>query len=250
MLSNVLWLLLAFTLSLLAVVWLNHKIFIQTNLFAFYLTRSPQRAYILYFLLMLPGIVVHEGSHWIAAKLLGLRPGKFRVWPQTKGKHLRLGSVTSRSGGIWLDSIVGLAPLAVGSLLIALIGQHVFSAGQIASALVQGDLEATFRLLGAALRQTDGPLWAYFLFTFANGMMPSAPDREPVKPVAVYVSLAILVYLLLGLPLEPFTGLLTVLLGPLQSISSTLLLTILLDLVVLLVVTLLTWLVKRETNHG
>lgn len=239
-------LLFAFCGSLLIVVWLNHRIFIETNLLAFYLTRSPQRAYILYFLLMLPGIFVHEGSHWIAARLLGLRPGKFRVWPEQKRKHIRLGSVTSRSGGIWLDSIVGAAPLLVGSLLIALIGQHVFAAGQIASSLVHGDFSSFLTGLRSALTQTDSPLWAYLLFTLANGMMPSAPDREPIKPVLAYAFFAVLIYLLLGLPLEPFADLLSGLLTPLQSVSSTLLLTILLDLCVLIFAATINSLIQRN----
>lgn len=246
MLPLVLLLLLAFSASLLIVARLNHRIFIETNLFAFYLTRSPQRAYILYFLLMLPGIFVHEGAHWMAAKVLGLRPGKFRVWPQTKGKHIRLGSVTSRSGGIWLDSIVGIAPLLVGSLLIALIGQHVFAAGQIASALVQGNLPDFWSRLGTALNQNDSLLWAYLLFTLANGMMPSSPDREPIKPVLVYSAFAVLLYLLLGLPLEPFADLFNSFLLPLQSISSTLLLTILLDLVVILIIGSVNRIIQRS----
>lgn len=246
MFPTLLLLLLALSASLLIVVWLNHRIFIETNLLAFYITRSPQRAYILYFLLMLPGIFVHEGSHWLAARLLGLRPGKFRVWPQAKGKHIRLGSVTSRSGGIWMDSIVGVAPLLVGSLLIALIGQHVFSAGQIASALVQGNLPALWDGLRTALNQTDSPLWAYLLFTLANGMMPSAPDREPMKPVVLYGSMAILLYLVLGLPIEPFAALLAGMLTPLQSVSSTLLLTILLDLLVLFVVSVLNGMIQKN----
>ena len=115
-----------------------------------------------------------------------------------------------------------------------------------ASALVQGNLPALWNGLRTALNQTDSPLWAYLLFTLANGMMPSAPDREPMKPVVLYGSMAILLYLVLGLPIEPFAALLAGMLTPLQSVSSTLLLTILLDLLVLFVVSVLNGMIQKN----
>ena len=77
-------------------------------------------------------------------------------------------------------------------------------------------------------------------------MMPSAPDREPMKPVMLYGSMAILLYLVLGLPIEPFAALLAGMLTPLQSVSSTLLLTILLDLLVLFVVSVLNGMIQKN----
>jgi hypothetical protein len=41
--------------------------------------RDPDLALILYSLLMLPGVLVHEASHWITATLLGVRAGRFSV---------------------------------------------------------------------------------------------------------------------------------------------------------------------------
>ncbi|MBK8796434.1 MAG: hypothetical protein IPM07_08715 [Anaerolineales bacterium] len=39
-------------------------------------------------------------------------------------------------------------------------------------------------------------------------MMPSASDREPFKPVLLYTIFAALIYVVVGLPLEPMTMLL------------------------------------------
>ncbi len=239
-------LLLTFILLLLAVAWLNQRIYHQTVILVYQLTASTEYTFTFYFVLMLPGIFVHEASHWVAAKVLGLRPGKFQIWPRKRGKKLRLGSVTARSGGIWLDSVVGIAPLVIGSLLIALIGQSVFAAGQVTNALVAGRLGETLTALRNAFRSTDGPLWAYFLFTLANGMMPSAPDREPIKPVLLYSALAVLIYLLLGMPLDPLAELFNSLRQPLQSVTSALLLTILVDLVVLFLLAVVSALVPRR----
>ncbi|GAF95383.1 unnamed protein product, partial [marine sediment metagenome] len=40
-----------------------------------------ETATLLYFVLLLPGILIHELSHWLAAKLLGVRTGKISLWP-------------------------------------------------------------------------------------------------------------------------------------------------------------------------
>ena len=44
-------------------------------------TGRPNVAIILYFLVMLPGIVAHELSHWSMAKVLGLKTGKITLGP-------------------------------------------------------------------------------------------------------------------------------------------------------------------------
>ena len=52
-------------------------------------------AMFLYFVLFLPGILLHELSHWLMAKLLGVRTGKISIWPSKRraGRQMRLGSV-------------------------------------------------------------------------------------------------------------------------------------------------------------
>jgi len=46
------------------------------------LVRDADLALILYSLLMLPGVLVHEASHWVAATLLGVKAGRFSVVPE------------------------------------------------------------------------------------------------------------------------------------------------------------------------
>jgi hypothetical protein len=225
--------------ALFLTTWLNQQIYQQLYSIVYRLTASHKQAYTSYFLLMLPGIFVHEGSHWLVARLFGLKPGKFRVWPKPGAKSLRLGSVTFRSGGIWLDSIVGLAPLLIGSLLLAWIGQAVFQSDQMLDYfLTQGSMNG-LRALASLLSRPDGLLWSYLLFTIANGMMPSASDREPLGPVLTSIVITLVLFLLLGLPVTALTSLFTAFLSPLQSVVSTLLLTIALDVAVLVALAIL-----------
>ena len=61
---------------------------------AFLITGSVQWSVLLYALILFPGVLLHEVSHWIMANLLGMRTGKFSVWPSIQPDGtVRLGYV-------------------------------------------------------------------------------------------------------------------------------------------------------------
>ncbi|MGB5049976.1 MAG: hypothetical protein WBO46_13625, partial [Caldilineaceae bacterium] len=97
----------AFALLLLALAWASRTIGLLIQEIVYRLTGSGDMAMVILFLVYLPGIFIHEGAHWTMAKLLGLKTGKFRVWPQKKGKYIGMGAVTVERGGTVRDSLVG-----------------------------------------------------------------------------------------------------------------------------------------------
>ncbi|MEZ4712157.1 MAG: hypothetical protein R3A44_33525 [Caldilineaceae bacterium] len=226
---------LAFILTLVALSWCSRQISEHIQLLAVNITGSTNAATVAIFLVLLPGVIVHEAAHWITAYLLGLKPSKFRVWPKKQGKFLGLGSISIRSGGLLKDSLVGLAPLIVGTILVAWITHRVLNAQMMASAMALGQWRGALEAFLSAFRQQDGALWAYLLFTISNAMMPSPSDREPVTPVVQYALLAGLAYLLIGLPVGPLQSFVLWLTPFVQSVSSAFLFIILLDLIVLLI---------------
>lgn len=223
----------AFVLSLAALVWLSRQISIHIQIPVYYATKSNDAPTLALFLVFLPGVFIHEGAHWVTARLLGLRTGKFRVWPRRYGKTIGLGSVSVQTGGPVLDSIVGIAPLLVGTTLLALISHYVFDAGQMTSALAEGDWRRAMEAFWQALGGQDGVLWAYLLFTIANSMMPSASDRQPLKPVVLYAAAIVAFYALLGLPLSPLAQLVDRSLPLLEYLTSAFVFTIVLNSAVL-----------------
>ena len=115
---------------------------------------------VILFLIYLPGILIHEASHWLIARILGLKTSKFRVWPKFYAQLHRIGECDSfASGGALWDSLVGLAPLLVGSALIVLIGEQVFDTETVAFAWRTGKLldGLTFVVDGLA-RKPDSPV--------------------------------------------------------------------------------------------
>lgn len=244
--------LVGFAVSMILLYVLSRQISLQVQAVIFLVTRSLDMASVGLFLVLLPGIFIHESAHWLMARTLGLRTGKFRVWPKRQGRMIGMGQVTVERGGVWRDSLVGMAPLLAGSVIVALIGRHIFGADQLMTLLYDGDISNGWRVLLIALRAPDSALWAYLLFAVANAMMPSASDREPLAPMLLYLGISMLVYVFMGMPLDPFSAALDWSLPPLQNLTSGLIFTLLLDLVVLSILTLLTLLftTPRQERQG
>ena len=236
--------LLLLAVALLALAWLSGQLSIRTQLVVYHLTGSLDLATVAIFLLLLPGVFVHELSHWVTAKLLGLHPSRFRVWPKRHKHGLGLGSVHVRSGGTWRDSAVGMAPLIAGSILLALVGSYVFEADLLLGQLEQGRL---INVLGAffdALARPDGLVWAYALFVIGNSMMPSRSDRQPLRTLLLYLAFAALIYFVVGLPIDPLTALLGWLIPMIEVLVGALIFVILLDAIVVSVLFLVESIVR------
>ena len=166
-----------------------------------------EAAMLLYFVLLLPGILIHELSHWVTAKLLGVRTGKISFGPSRKqGHQMRLGSVTVARTDPFRASLIGVAPLISGSLAILVIGQLIMGLGELGEVLLYGQWEPVWKSLLAhpftaiqgKLRAPDFWLWLYFIFAVSNAMLPSETDREPWRPVLLFMGLVALIFYLTG----------------------------------------------------
>jgi hypothetical protein len=162
---------------------------------------KPEWAVILYALVLLPGVFLHEASHWLAATLLGVRTGSFSVIPrQQPDGSIQLGYVEYYKGRTldpMRESIIGGAPLITGTLVILLIGFKVFGITDIAVAVQSGQIDQLSVALGQIYQTPDFLLWLYLLFAIANGMMPSKSDRRAWPAfVVTLVGLALLLYFL------------------------------------------------------
>jgi hypothetical protein len=142
----------------------------------------PERAVVLYAIVLLPGVFLHELSHWLAATFLGVRTGTFSVIPKMQSDGtVQLGYVEyfkGRTLGPIRESIIGGAPLITGTAVILLIGFRVFSVTELAAAIQVGQIETLSVALGQVFQTPDFLLWLYLLFAIANGMMPSRSDRR------------------------------------------------------------------------
>ena len=88
------------------------------------LNRAIASAHIRAFL-FLPGTMVHEGLHWVAAFLLNGQPASFSIWPKRlENGNWVLGSVSIRNLTWYNGIFIGLAPLVGFILLLLLTPQY------------------------------------------------------------------------------------------------------------------------------
>ena len=210
-------------------------------------TRSERLATLLFALLFLPGTTVHELSHWVAARGLGVSTGQISLLPKPKGKDgLVLGFVTVGNTDPVRASLIGVAPLIGGSLIVLWLVQHVL--GMSGPETLFYDENGLVRLWEQIVRlfgTQDVWLYLYLLFTISNNMLPSPSDRHAWPTLLVYTSIvAGVAYWFGGTPHIP-GNLLNNLALTADYLTFAFLITVLLDLAVLIVLVPLGFIVTR-----
>lgn len=153
-------------------------------------TRDPDLATILYSAFFLPGVALHEGSHFMMAKILGVETARVSLWPQRQADGtLRLGFVETAKVDFVREALIGIAPLLAGSIVVVLISYSRLAVGPLGEAIATGEVANTVRRFVESLQSADAFIWLYLLFTISNSMMPSASDRRAWLPVTIMLGL-------------------------------------------------------------
>ncbi len=195
LLASFLWFLLALIMLVLVQRWVHQHL----HGVAYLITGHEDMALMLYALPLLPGVALHEMSHAVMARLLGVQTANLSIVPQRQPDgHVRLGSVQVERVDVLRGSLIGLAPLLTGSLVILLIIRFAFDVNTLGGAVQQGDIAGLLSSLGGLLRAPDAWLWLYLLFSIANAMMPSPSDRETWPPVILFSILLLALAIALG----------------------------------------------------
>lgn len=207
---------------------------------------DPDVALVLYFIVVLPGVVIHELSHWLVALVLGVRVRKLRIGPVRKGRGRRvsLGSVQVANVDPLRASLIGLAPLLGGTAVILLIGNLVLGIDTLAEMVVGQGLEGVWPWLGQVVHVPDVWIWLYLIFAISNAMLPSDSDMAAMRPVLIFLGLVALVVLVIGgVPAIPAQ--VAQIVNALASyLASALVATLAADLVFMVAIGALTWLTR------
>ena len=216
LISAAVWLIIALPVLVVLQRWIHRHL----QGIALLLTGRTSWAVVLYALVLFPGVLLHELSHWLMATLLFVRTGKVSLLPQLQEDGtIQLGAVeyykTGDVGAI-RESLIGGAPLIAGTLTVLLISLRVFNVNGLTQAFAAGDLGAILLALRALWQAPDVLVWLYLFFAVSNAMMPSASDRRAWPAFGLTLLVAGGVIYLLGLQ-ETFLDSLT---GPLTTVIS------------------------------
>lgn len=180
-----------FTLTILLQRWLHQHI----QAFVIMLTGNSGWALRLLFYLLLPGILLHEASHYVAAKLLLVRTGKVTIGIRNlNSSRSSLGSVTIDRTDPVRESLIGVAPFLVGvGAIWALMGW-----GFDLWAHSGVTFELFFQRVGQYANDWTTWLDLYLVFAVSTAMIPSESDREPWGPVITFFGAGVALLFILG----------------------------------------------------
>ncbi len=198
------------------------------------LLREQGLAFACYALLFLPGVAIHETSHWLVARLLGVRVRAFSLWPRRKeGGLLRMGYVEMDRHDWFRGAMIGGAPLVVGAAILGVMAFGYFDLAGALDALTRGDWTPLLAQYRAAIETPNLWLWVYLALAISNTMLPSSADRHAWLPVAALSALLVAVVAVLGYGATAGQIAQPVLSGVAQALTAVFGFTIALDLLML-----------------
>jgi hypothetical protein len=180
-----------FALTVILQQWLHRHI----QSFALALTGNPGCALRLLFYLLLPGILLHETSHYVAAKLLFVPTNGISIGiGRARRRQISLGSVNIRRTDPIRESLIGVAPFVVGIGAIWLIAGWGFALWPSAGL----SLDQMWQRVSEYASDWTTWLDLYLVIAVSTAMIPSESDRQPWGPVITVFGIGVAILFLMG----------------------------------------------------
>jgi hypothetical protein len=194
-LSGLLW----FILMLVPLIVLQRLLHREIQAVFLILTRDARLTMGIFSMLFLPGVFLHELSHFVMAKILRVRTGRFSIFPQSlPDGRLQLGYVETARSDVIRDSLIGAAPLVAGTLFVAYVALDHLQMRVLWDAFRNGQFPLFWLGVRALPQVQDFYLWFYLAFTVSSTMMPSESDRHAWLELLISIAVLFVIALLLG----------------------------------------------------
>jgi len=248
MFVSVLWLGIAMVALVFAQRWM-HTTLQKTLLLIF---RNTKVAFSFYTMLLLPGVVLHESSHWLAARLLGVRTRSFSLMPKLRPNgSIRLGSVETDRADPVRSALIGAAPLLIGSLVLGILVFKNLGVESLLQGFAPYDPEMITLEWERLVATPNLAICIYLAMAVSNTMIPSAADRSAWIPVGLMIGVVAVVVALLGLGLQAAVLISAPLDLVLRALAGLLTLTVALDLLftvpLWIVHCIMQWIIRQFT---
>jgi hypothetical protein len=150
------------------------------------ITRRIDLSVTLFSIIFFPGVLLHEGSHYLTARILGVRTGRFSLLPKPVGNgKVQLGFVETASTDWVRDALIGMAPLIAGGLFVAYAGIVQMEFVTLGQLLWTAGPQAFSQFLTTIMAQPDFWLWIYLTLVVSSTMLPSESDRRAWLPLGL-----------------------------------------------------------------
>jgi hypothetical protein len=183
--------------------------------------RSAKFTMAVFSILFFPGVILHEFSHFIMAKLLFVRTRNFSIIPKMMPQgYLRMGYVEVAQTDIVRDSLIGAAPLILGNLVVAYIAIYRMYLLPLWDVLRNGQMGLFWLGITLLPNVKDFALWFYLTFAVSSTMLPSQSDRHAWLPLGFSVVILFSLALFAGAGSWMMTNLAPPLNNFLQSVAT------------------------------
>lgn len=188
-----------FVLMLAPLIFLQRLLHREIQAVLLIFTRNAQLTMGIFSLVFLPGVFLHELSHFLMAKILRVPTGRFSLIPQPlPDGRLQLGYVETARSDIVRDSLIGAAPLIVGTIFVAYVSVYRLDMRILWDTLRNGQFNLFWIGLSDLPRVQDFALWFYLTFAVSSTMMPSESDRHAWLNLVIAVGILFAMALLIG----------------------------------------------------
>ncbi len=221
---------------------------------------------VLYTLVLLPGVALHEVVEWLTAGVLNFKTVRSMRWPEAdKNGEIDPKFVTveypkrdpklgppgpaARLKTLFTRAIVEITPTLAGLAVILFICNNIVDFPSILKTFPSGDVATISGALGKALGRPDFWLWFYVLFTISNTMMPRRFARRGMLILGAVAAVFMLMLAIIGFARSVEGWLLGPIPSALIQLSTLFVSVLFVDFVFLLVIVALEALVERATQR-
>ena len=210
------------------------------------ITKNVLTAHKIHFALVFPGVLLHESSHFVALRLMGVRC-RLNLGVEMQNDFVVYGHVDfyeNEVNGIQ-HFISGIAPLFTGLTAISVIAVNFMGVPSIRSIIASsGNIDFSTILTAA----NNWWFWVafYFVFAIASEMIPSPSDRR------YWVHLGIILVVLFAISILTettgwfFTNMYPLIDGVLKMVGITFMICLAIELVLFVPLRLISWLRARK----
>ena len=188
-----------FVLMLVPLILLQRLLHREIQAVFLILTRDARITMGIFSFIFLPGVFLHELSHFLMAKILRVPTGRFSILPKPlPDGRLQLGYVETAHADIIRDSLIGAAPLIIGTLFVAYVSIYQLEMRVLWDVLRDGKFNLFWMGIRALPNVQDFYLWFYLTFAVSSTMMPSESDRHAWLELVISVGILFSITLLIG----------------------------------------------------
>ncbi|MFN2196697.1 MAG: hypothetical protein ACK2UW_11310 [Anaerolineales bacterium] len=193
--SGLIW----FLVLIVPLFFTQRRLHFETQAVLLLITRRGDIASALFAVLFFPGVLLHETSHFVTARLLGVKTVNFSLIPSSQPDgRLRLGYVETAKTDLFRDAAIGAAPMFAGGVFVAYAGLQMLGLGSFLDIVRQNNPVFVLDEFFALTRQPDFWLWFYLTIAVSSTMLPSNSDRRAWPPLIAIMLAALGIGLVAG----------------------------------------------------